>query len=336
MTATRRRAVLAGAASLPLFALRTRPAGAAEFSYKLANNVPATHPLALRQVEAATRIRTASGGRLDIQVFPASQLGSDTDSLSQLRAGAIELFTLSGVILATLVPTAAISGVGFAFKTYDAVWRAMDGRLGALIRSEIDKRGLFAFDRMFDNGYRQITSSTRGIYTPQDLRGFKIRVPVSPLWTSLFQAFGAAPASINFSELYSALQTKVVEGQENPLSLIEITRLYEVQSSVSLTSHMWDGFWLLANRDAYEALPDDLRQIAAREFAQAALDERADIAKLNTVAAERLQAKGMQFIAVNPTTFRDSLRKAGFYADWRKKFGEPAWNALETEVGALA
>ena len=181
MPAIRRRALLAGTAALPLFAIRTRPAEAAEFSYKLANNVPVTHPMAVRQQEAADRIRKATKGRLDIQLFPNNQLGSDTDMLSQLRSGAIDLFTMSGLILSTLVPPASINGVGFAFKDYATVWKAMDGKLGAYVRGEIAKRGLVPMEKMWDNGFRQITSSTREIKGPADMKGFKIRVPVSPL-----------------------------------------------------------------------------------------------------------------------------------------------------------
>jgi TRAP-type C4-dicarboxylate transport system substrate-binding protein len=117
-----RRTLLAAGAALPLVAIRTRPADAAEFTYKYANNLPPTHPLNIRATQAAARVREATGGRLEITVFPSSQLGSDTDTLSQLRSGAVEFFNLSGLILATLVPVAAINGVGFAFKDYDQVW----------------------------------------------------------------------------------------------------------------------------------------------------------------------------------------------------------------------
>lgn len=335
MIALPRRTLLAGAA-LPLFAIATRPAHAAEFSLKLANNSPLTHPQSVRQQEAAERIKQASGGRLEIQLFPNNQLGSDTDMLSQLRSGAIDFFTLSGLILSTLVPAASINGIGFAFKDYDAVWKAMDGKLGAFVRSEIDKRGLTAMDKIWDNGFRQITSSTHPVATPADLKGFKIRVPVSPLWTSMFQALGASPISINFSEVYSALQTKIAEGQENPLSLIQIAKLYEVQKYVSLTSHMWDGFWMLANKKTFAALPADLQAIVAREFDRSALDERADIAKLNGTVAEDLKSKGLTFVEADKAAFRDALKKAGFYAEWKKKYGDEAWAILEGEVGTLS
>jgi tripartite ATP-independent transporter DctP family solute receptor len=335
MSVLSRRSILAGA-TLPLFAIGARPARAADFSLKLANNSPVTHPQTVRAQEAADRIKKATNGAVEIQVFPNNQLGSDTDMLSQLRSGAIDLFTLSGLILSTLVPAASINGIGFAFKDYDTVWKAMDGKLGAYVRSEIDKRGLVAMDKMWDNGFRQITSSTHPIKGPEDLKGFKIRVPVSPLWTSMFTALGASPISINFSEVYSALQTKIAEGQENPLSLIQIAKLYEVQKYCSMTSHMWDGFWMLANKRSFTGMPADLQAVVAKELNASALQERDDIARLNGSVADDLKAKGLQFVEVDKPAFRAALKAAGFYADWKKKYGDEAWAILEGEVGSLS
>ena len=335
MTRLHRRTLLAGAA-LPLFAINTRPARAAEFILKMANNSPVTHPQTVRQQEAIDRIKAATNGAVEIQLFPNNQLGSDTDMLSQLRSGAIDFFTLSGLILSTLVPAASINGIGFAFKDYDTVWKAMDGKLGTYVRSQIGTRGLIAMDKIWDNGFRQITSSTHPVKQPADLRGFKIRVPVSPLWTSMFQALGASPISINFSEVYSALQTKIAEGQENPLSLIEIAKLYEVQKYVSMTSHMWDGFWMLGNKRGFSGLPPETQAIVARELNRLALDERADIARLNGSVAADLKSKGLTFEEVNKPAFREALKAAGFYADWKKKYGDEAWGLLEAEVGTLS
>lgn len=331
-----RTAVAAPLAALPLAAIRTRPAAAAEFSYKFANNLPATHPLNLRATEAAARIQEATGGRVELRIFPSSQLGSDTDVLSQLRSGAVEFFTLSGLILGTLVPPAAINGVGFAFRDYDQVWPAMDGKLGAFVRAEIAKRGLLAMERIWDNGFRQTTTGTKPITTPEDFAGLKLRVPVAPLWTSMFKALGASPISINFSEVYSALQTRIADGEENPLAVIHTAKLYEVQSYCSLTSHMWDGFWFLANRRAFDRLPPDAQEVVARELNRAALDERADVARLNGELRDKLEAAGLRFNAVEAAPFRARLREAGFYKDWREKFGEEAWGALEGAVGALS
>jgi tripartite ATP-independent transporter DctP family solute receptor len=336
MTTTARRKFLSQATALSAsLAVPAFAQGTPEFKLKFASNLPAIHPLNVRAKEAADAIAKESGGRIDIQVFPNNQLGSDTDMLSQVRSGAIDFFTLSGLILSTLVPVASINGIGFAFKDYEQVWAAMDGELGAFVRGAIGKAGLVAMDKIWDNGFRQITTSTKPIVTPADLKGFKIRVPVSPLWTSMFKAFDAAPASINFSEVYSALQTKIVEGQENPLAIIQTAKLYEVQKYCSQTNHMWDGFWFLANGKLWERLPKELKDIVAKNVNAAAVHERDDVRRLNNSVEVELKVKGLAFNAVNADPFRAALKKARFYSDWKAKYGADAWALLEKYSGKL-
>jgi tripartite ATP-independent transporter DctP family solute receptor len=331
-----RRGLIASAAALPMIGILTRPGSAAEFSWKLATGQDPTHPINTRDQEAIDRIREATGGRLEIKLFPANQLGSDTDLLSQVRTGGVEMFNLSTAILATLVPVTGILSTGFAFPDYDAVWKAADGGLGNYVRAQIEKAGLIQVCKLMDNGFRQITTSTKPIVTPADLKGFKLRVPPSPMLTSLFQALGAGPAPINFNEVYSALQTKVVEGQENPLAIIATTRLYEVQKYCSMTSHVWDGYCLLGNRRAWGKLPADVRGIVTREFDKSAMDQRADIAKLSVSLRETLTGKGLTFNDVDKAPFRDALAKTTFYADWKAKYGAEAWGLLEQTAGKLA
>jgi tripartite ATP-independent transporter DctP family solute receptor len=323
---------LAGAVGAPFVARAQQ----AQWTYKYANNLPETHPMNVRAREMAAAIKQETNGRFDLQVFPSSQLGSDTDTLSQVRSGGVEFFTLSGLILSTLVLAASINGMGFAFPNYDTVWKAMDGDLGGYIRAQIVKANLVVMDKIWDNGFRQTTTSTKPIVTPDDFRGMKLRVPPSPLWTSMFEAFGSAPASINFNEVYSALQTKIVDGEENPLAIISTAKLYEVQKYCSLTNHMWDGFWFLANKRAWETLPDDVRAIAAKHINAAAVKERDDVAKLNATLRQDLAAKGLVFNQPDPAPFRDKLRSAGFYTEWKKKYGDDAWAILEGAVGKLA
>ena len=339
MSFSRRTLLKASAASAVVGGLgapRIARAQAGEFTYKYANNLPDSHPMNTRAKEMAAAIKAETNGRFDLQIFPNNQLGSDTDMLSQIRSGGIEFFTLSGLILSTLVPATSINGIGFAFPDYDTVWKAMDGDLGAYVRGEIKKAGLEVMDKIWDNGFRQTTSSTRPINGPEDFKGFKIRVPVSPLWTSMFKAFDASPASINFSEVYSALQTKIVEGQENPLAIISTAKLYEVQKYCSLTNHMWDGFWFLANRRAWEAIPQDMRAIVVKNVNAAAVNERADVAKLNASLQQELAAKGLVFNQPDTASFREKLRSAGFYAEWKGKYGEQAWALLEKAAGKLS
>ena len=336
MSITRRHLIAsAGAIALPALTVRNAQA-AAEFSFKYGNNLPLSHPMNTRAAEMAAAINAESKGRIDFQVFPNNQLGNDTDMLSQVRSGALDFFTLSPLILGTLVPAAQISGVGFAFKDYGQVWPAMDGDLGAHVRKQIAaSSSLFAFDKIWDNGYRQITTGTKPITTPDDLKGLKIRIPPSPFWVSMFKAFESSPQTINFAEVYSALQTKVADAQENPLAIIATAKLNEVQKFCSVTNHMWDGFWFLGNKKSFDRLPQDLKDIVTRNVNAAGLKQRDDVKKLNDSLQADLKAPGMVFNNTEAELFRNKLRAAGFYTEWHKKFGEEAWSLLEKYTGKL-
>jgi tripartite ATP-independent transporter DctP family solute receptor len=272
---------------------------------------------------------------VEIRLFPNNQLGGDTDMLAQLRSGALEMFNLSGNILATLTKPTSIYGVGYAFPDYKHVWDAVDGELGAYMRGVVSKLGIHALDKLWDNGFRQITTSTKPINTPDDLKGFKIRVPVSPQWTSLFKSLNASPTSINFSEVYSALQTKIVDGQENAIQLIEIAKLYEVQKYVSVTNHMWDGFFFLINGRAWAKLPAPMQDIVAKNINAAAMKEREDLVALNSSSEEKLKKAGMVFNKTDPAQFRAVLIKAGYYKEWKNTYGPEAWAILEKYTGPL-
>src|ERR1700712_5909489 len=155
-----RRHCLASAAALPLIGMLPTRAHAAEFTYKLATGQDPTHPVNKRSQEAIDRIREATGGRLEIRLFPANQLGSDTDLLGQVRNGGVEFFNLASSILATLVPTAGLLNVGFAFTSSEQVYGALDGPLGKYIEAQIEKSGLMTPTPCWANGFREITSST--------------------------------------------------------------------------------------------------------------------------------------------------------------------------------
>jgi tripartite ATP-independent transporter DctP family solute receptor len=318
-----------GMASAPVFAQ------GGTFNFKVATNVQNSHSIYIRLTEASEKIKAETGGKVNIRVFPNGQLGSDTDMLSQVRSGGIDLLTIPGVVLANLVPMASLNSVGFIFPDYPSVWKAMDGNFGNYMRSHISKTGLVVTDKIWDNGFRHITSQ-KPVNTPADLAGMKLRVPVSPLLLSLFKSLGAASTPINFNELYSSLQTRVVEGQENPLTLIANSKLYEVQKNCAMTGHSWDGYWLVANRRSMDGLPPPLRAIVNKHLDAAAIAQRADSEKLAVTLQTDLAAKGMVFNRPNPAPFRQALKQAKFYQEWKAKFGDQAWAQLEAAVGPLA
>ena len=290
MNLSRRQMLAAGSATLfgsAVAAPRVARAQAAQFTYKYANNLPDTHPMNIRAREMAAAIKQETDGRFDLQIFPNNQLGSDTDTLSQIRSGGVEFFTLSGLILATLVPAASINGIGFAFPDYDTVWKAMDGELGAYVRGQIAKANLVAMEKIWDNGFRQITTSTKPITDAgRSSSGFKIRVPVSPLWTSMFKAFDASPASINFNEVYSALQTKIVDGQENPLAHHRDRQALR-GAEILLADQPHVGRLLVPGQPARlgGAARRRARRSSPRTSTRPALKERDDVAKLNATSA---------------------------------------------------
>ncbi|GJD53471.1 2,3-diketo-L-gulonate-binding periplasmic protein YiaO [Methylobacterium crusticola] len=333
----RRRVLTAGLGAAFAAGAFPRPslAQGARMSFKLGTDLPAPHPVNVRLKEAIAAIAQETNGAVEINLFPSNQLGSDSDMLSQIRSGALELATFPGTVVSTLVPATSLTGLGFAFTSYDKVWAAMDGDVGGYIRRAIEKANLVPFEATWDNGFRQITTSTRPIQSPADLKGFKIRVPVVPLWVSMFSALGAAPVSIPLSEAYASLQTRIADGQENPLALINFAKFYEVQKYCSLTNHAWDGFWMMASGRVWRGIPADVQQIMARHLNAAALRERDDIARANVDLQKELEGKGLVFNGVDPNAFQAALRSTKFYGQWREKFGAEAWGLVQKYAGDI-
>lgn len=331
----RRTFVASASAALGAACAVRSSAEAAPFRYKYAHNLSIEHPLAVRMVQCWSDVKHETGGRLEVRVFPNGVLGGDTALLSQLRSGALEFFTLDGGILQSVVPVAAIQGIGFAFQDSTQAFRAFDGALGDYVRRMIGAAGLYVHPNMWENGMRQITSSKGPVQTVRDLSDFKIRTPAGALWVDLFKSLGASPTAINFNEVYTSLQTKIVDGQENPYAIINTARLYEVQKYVSVTNHMWSAYHFLGNMKAWKALPPDIQQIVERNLAKYALLQRADTVRLNAALADVLVRKGMALNHADVASFRLKLAESGFYGKWKSAFGAQAWTLLEATSGSL-
>jgi tripartite ATP-independent transporter DctP family solute receptor len=330
-----RRTVMTGAAGVSAATILRWPANAAEFSYKLGSSSPMEHPAMAHQQTAADRIKKETNGRLEITIYPNSVLGGDTAMVAQLISGALEMYNLPIDLLAPRNPACGIPGVGFAFPDVSHAWAAMDGDLGNMLRGLAEQIGFYCLDKGYDHGFRQITTRTKPITGPDDLKGFKIRLPVAPYLISLFRHLGASPTAINFNEVYSALQTGIVDGQENPLVLIDTAKLYEVQKYCSLTNHVWAGFHTSFNVAAWKRLPPDLQETAHRIFSEEALAQRQDFVTMTTTEQQNLTGKGMTFNAPDQKAFREALAKSGYYPDMKKTAGDKAWSLLEKYVGPL-
>ena len=336
MTTRARFTAVAGAAFAGI-GFGPRASRAAEFAYKMGHDMPADHPLNVRAVEAAGRVAKTTNGRVEIKLFPNSQLGGDPSMFEQLRSGAVEMLAMPGAFITT-VPLASRSRrtLPLRFRIARRRAKAMDGNPGrGVVRDAIKANGIWVLDKIWENGFRDITTSTKPIKTVDDLAGFKIRVSPGKIRVDTFQSLGASPSPISANEVYTALQTKIVDGQENPLVTIETMRFYEVQKYCSLSQHMWSGYWTLAYPPAWKKLPADLQAIVAKEFNAAAVVERRDLVLLQSSIQDKLHRQGLAFNPVDVATFKRKLAANGYYGRWKAEFGAPAWTALEQYAGKL-
>jgi tripartite ATP-independent transporter DctP family solute receptor len=307
-------------------------ARAAQFNYKFSSDVSAEHPTNTRGKQIFDEIKEKTNGRLEIGVFPNNVLGGASAVFSQVRSGAVQFMMALDGIVSSVAPVAAIPGVGFAFKDSQQAFKAFDGPLGAYVTKEILAQGLYCYYRPFLNGMRQITTSVKPIVDVGDVEGLKIRTPPNKLAVDLFRTLGASPTPMNFTELYTALQTHIVDAEENPVAIVEVARLYEVQKYLSITNHMWSAEFLIGNADAWAALGPDIQKICEDAFAKYLTLERDDTGKLNDTLTAKLAAQGMLVNKIgDPAAFRAKL--APFYATWKSAFGATAWDLLERGSG---
>ncbi|HEY4440307.1 MAG TPA: TRAP transporter substrate-binding protein [Candidatus Elarobacter sp.] len=336
MSVTRAGFVLGSAATFATVGIIT-PARAAEFDLKYGLDLPVDHPVNVRSVEAFARIKAATKGRVQIKSFPSSVLGSDPAMIAQLRSGATEMLAMPGAFLNAIAPLASIENLAYAFPDRETVFRAMDGDLGKVIRDDIQgKGGMVVLDKIWENGFRDITTSTKPIHTVADLAGLKIRVSPGKIRIDTFQSLGASPTPIALSELYTSLQTHVIDAQENPLVLILQQKFFEVQKYVSMSEHIWSGYWTLVNQDVWNKLGKENQGIISREMAAATLKARNDNVILNKSVRDKLQRLGMKFNDVDKASFKKKLQDAKYYERWKAEFGPTAWNALEKYANKLA
>ncbi len=307
-------------------------AKAADIRWRLGSSQPLDSPNVIRLKEMAERIRDETNGRLQIEVFGAGALGSDNAMLAMLQKSELEMY-MAGNVLGPLVPVTEMPGLPFTFNSPDDVFTALDGELGDYIRAELLAKGIYQFRYGFDNGFHHLTTSSKPIRSVEDLAGMTIRTPVQKMTVDFFETLGAKPKTFTLNRLYEVLKDKTCDGQTDPLGLIILMKLYEVQTYLSLTNHWWSGFTLTASAESWKALPTDLQGVVEKYAKAAALAQRQDVATMNAGAVEVLRSKGMIVNECDTSGFKKPL--AGFYARWKEVYGAKAWGLLEARVGRL-
>ena len=314
----------------------SRRAVAADFDLRQYHNQPADSPLHKRLVEMWAAVKAETGGRVQVQTFAENNqlAGGDPAALKMVISGELDFFTLNGGLIGPVVTAMNVQSIPFAFRTQAQVYEALDGDLGDHLREEASTKGIYAVPRgCFDNGFHQITCTIKPIRTAADLQGIKMRTPDAPIYLDTWTTLGATPVAININKLYDALKTGAADAQTNPLAIVELMKLYEVQKYVSMTNHMWSGFNLLANLKLWQRFPGDVQAVVERNVAKFSRLQRADNEALNTQLRSKLAQQGMMFTDADTSSFRAKL--GPFYARWKETLGQRTWSLLEAHVGKL-
>jgi TRAP-type transport system periplasmic protein len=304
----------------------------APLHYRLGLNQPVGSPTQIRIAEMAEAINREADGRFRLETYPEGRLGLDPQMFADMREGKLE-FYLSGALLGDVAPTSMLPLLPYAFKGTQAVFAALDGALGDRIRGEMMAAGIKAFRITWQNGFHHMTTGSRPIRDAGDFKGLKIRTPGGAIAADFFRTLGAEPGMVPFNRMYEALQAGTFNGQSDPLQVVLALRLYEVQTYLSLTGHWWSGFTLLANGEAWNALPAEIRDIVERHAEAFSLLQRDDVGRVNDSGARELEYRGMTVNTADAASIRAAL--GDLWARWRAQAGAEAWRLLERYADGL-
>ncbi|SEF91209.1 TRAP transporter substrate-binding protein [Billgrantia desiderata] len=249
-----------------------------------------------------------SDGRIEVLLYPNEQLGNEMDLINSIQLGTADM-TITGESLQNWAPKAAMMAVPYAFRDAEHLRQAVESEIGEQIEAQIAERANLVPLAWFERGPRELTSN-RPIRHPDDLDGIRLRVPNVPLFVSTWEALGARPTPMAFSEVFTALQQNTIQAQENPLSLIESASFNEVQDYVNLTGHVRSWIYVVIGRNRLESMPEELQQIV-REAAQEMQVYQAELFEEDQQRLEQaLQERGMEFVEVDTEAFAEKARPA--------------------------
>jgi tripartite ATP-independent transporter DctP family solute receptor len=243
-----------------LFGLAAGAEAAAKYSMKYAGVGSDAHPNSKAADELAEYIAERSNGEIELVIFRNAQLGGDRQAAEGMQIGTIEMGVVGSSVLMSFDPKIGVFDFPFLFKTEEAAYKALDGEVGDIIRQNLLKKGLriLAYGT---NGYRHVTNSRNPIREPEDLKGLKIRTMENPIFVETFKLMGASPTPMSFGELFTALQQKTVDAQENPILLIYTSKIYEVQKYISKTGHIYAVAPLVMSERYFQSLPEECQEL---------------------------------------------------------------------------
>jgi tripartite ATP-independent transporter DctP family solute receptor len=275
---------------------------------KLAHTLDQSHPVHRAMEFMGQRLKEKSNGSVELQIFPNGQLGSELECIEQVQQGALSLTKTSAAPLEGLIPEFAIFGIPYAFRDEAHYWNVIEGELGEELLHLGEAKGIRGLC-YYDAGARSFYTINRPILTPEDLKGLKIRVQQSKTAMDMVEALGAKPTPIPFGELYTALQSKMVDGAENNAPSYYTNRHYEICKNLSLNEHTRVPDLLLASDSVWQSLSPDVRRWLKESADESAVFQR----KLWVEETERLldliRKEGVVIHRPDQRMFAESVRK---------------------------
>ncbi|MFN3524556.1 MAG: DctP family TRAP transporter solute-binding subunit [Paracoccus sp. (in: a-proteobacteria)] len=293
-----------------------------ERTFRVSNGINEDHPVATGMAAMQECLDEATGGMMKMQGFWGGALGGDLQATQAVRSGLQEAVVTSSSPLVGMVPALGVFDLPFLFRTPEEAYAVMDGEFGEMLNEKLDEVGLVNL-AYWENGFRNMSNSQRPIETWEDFQGMKVRVMQNNIFLDTFSNFGANATPMSFGEVFSALETRAIDAQENPYVTIDTSKFYEVQSYLSETRHAYTPFLFLFSKAILNSYSPEEQQ-ALRDCTIVGRDvERTAIQELNLQSLARMEEAGLQFNTLTPEAQEEMLEKSQVvYDTHRAAIGE--------------
>jgi tripartite ATP-independent transporter DctP family solute receptor len=262
---------------------------------RLAHAGPESSSQHVAALELAKMVKERSNGKLELQVYPASQLGNDATVIGGVRGGTIDIMMAGSVNFAGLTPRIGALDLPFLFRGPEHAYKVLDGAVGQQMMKDLETHSLKGLG-WFEVGFRCITTKNRAVRTPDDVKGLKIRTTPNPSHIQAFRLLGANPVPMPLGELYQALETGAVDSQEHPIAITHSAKFYEVQKHLTMSRHAYTAMPVVMNKAKFDALAPELQKVLVESAVHAARFQRELNAKDEVRIVADLRSKGMQVL----------------------------------------
>lgn len=264
------------------------------------------HPQGQGAQKFADLLGEKSGGKIKVRLFPGGTLGGDVQTVSALQGGTLDITVLNSGILAAQAPDYAMLDFPFLFNNVEEAHAVIDGPVGQKLAAQLDSKGLVGLG-YWDLGFRNLTNSKHPVTKLEDMQGLKIRVIQSPIYLETFSALGANPVPMAFPEVYTGLEQHTIDGQENPFTVIEGNKFYEVQKYLSVTGHIFNPQSLIISQKTWNRLNEDEKAMIRAAAAEAQTFQR-EVTAAGMDKAKATLAAAMTVNEISPAE-KDRLRE---------------------------